>query len=1014
MGNEGNETKRPNYYILLELPFEPPETDTQKIKDAINEKRELWTLDLGFSPKMLEASENLKRLADIERVMLDPDARKTEADKAREIKESERAKLEEQLTLYQAIGDTLAEQNLKQLMTRFGRFGFTEGEIQRSFEKGRNRKIQQINPSEVLDPSVADKVKKYLGQLHISGEPPTLYDFMKLPDTSSAARLHEAALAEKSRILHKGDKLDKDKVKKEAYALCAEIFENIDSKRKYDNYIKLTENAEVNDAVDALALGNHMEITPGMKEGLIDVAVRRCGLNVPDASMYIANYCAYKGYILSEGKVICGNCGVENPAGSVACGNCGKTLAVRCPSCGRTCDVGAMVCRHCGFKMENADRSKELCGQADQAIGALDFPAAAARLAEANRLWPGNKWVRELQSSLSECREQAEPALAELREAHEAKRYKKVQKLYDAIRNRFHGYSKPELEKEISAKIEEARVLCDKARRSSQKDEVLDLCAEAATLCADLPDIQELSAKYPPDPPGGFSVKADPRARENRLSWSVRSGGRPVRYIVVRSHTDRVQAVTDGKVIFRGNTSSYWDKDIEPGVTYWYNVFADRDGVFSSGAAEGGREAVNLFDMGPVSVTPGNGSLRLSWGTPPRNAAVELYRSGPRGEEHLASTREESFLITGMANEVEQRFRIALSYAFGGRKVETAGVTVSASPVCPPAPVDELGIRLVQEGLYEAVWRHAGPGEVRIVASAQRPDWRAGDVVPLSALEQKMMYLQMLPLSHDTVLKLTQEEGGASFRDPGGEALYITAVVVKSGSAVFGSVVRAGRGMSATIQDIRPENGGVRIFLDAPRDASGFTVRYSYLRFPASPFDRLAFKIDYTREEYALHNALLLGGLEEHKYYFTVFARFGQIYDDQAELIDYYMREEWSTGASGIFDRSPNVVITYSISPARGIFGKSSVTLKFEANEKKFFLPDIDVRAAVGTAPLYKDSASQLDIILGRNVEGSLRVKVPLPKGLPKDTYIKPFFRNEADQAKNQLRLGVGSNHRIT
>ena len=81
---------------------------------------------------------------------------------------------------------------------------------------------------------------------------------------------------------------------------------------------------------------------------------------------------------------------------------------------------------------------------------------------------------------------------------------------------------------------------------------------------------------------------------------------------MVRSHAGPVQNRIDGKEIFQGNASSYWDRDIEPGVTYWYNVFLQRDGVLSSGAAEGCQEVVNLFEIGEVSVTPGDGSLRLS------------------------------------------------------------------------------------------------------------------------------------------------------------------------------------------------------------------------------------------------------------------------------------------------------------------------------------------------------------------------------------------------------------------
>lgn len=1013
-----------NCFILLGLPFDPPETDIKKIEEAIREKESKWRHEvLGKTSRSVEASKCLAQLDHIKEVMLNENSRWDEAKKAKGAKEDKRADLEKKLEDYRAIGDTLEEWDVGRLLGQFGPYGYTEGDIRRLFDMGRREKARTIDPENVLGRKDAEKLEKALKKLRVPGEtvsrngvqilrPPTLYNFLRLISSgissdSPTDRLYAVAKAEGDKILHKGGrKTAEDDAKQSLCALCVKIFCDGESRRMYDDYIELTKYAEVNDVADTLALRNHMEITPRMREGLIDVAVRRCALSVPEASAYVGGYCAYMGYAMSDGKVVCGRCGAENPGGSLACSKCGKILAIRCPSCKQLCDADAIVCNRCKFKLENAVRAKELCGQADQAVQALDFPAAAARLAEVDRLWPNNKLVPPLRSRLEEFQRRAAPQLAKLREAVGAKRYMEARERYEAVKNSFLDYRDQALEEEMTTAADSARSVCGRARRAARKEEVLALCAEAAALCADLPEIQALRAKYPPDPPGGFSVKADPRARENRLSWSARSGA--VEYIVVRSHTGRVQSTADGEKVFRGKASSYWDKDIEAGVTYWYNVFAERDGVLSQGAAEGGREAVNLFEMGPVSVTPGNGSLRLSWGTPPRGAAVELYRSGPRGEERLASTREDSFLVTGLANEMEQRFRIALSYASGGRRVETEGVTVSGSPVCPPAQVDALRVQPAPGGLYEAVWRHAGQGEVRVAASARRPGWRAGAVVPLPALEREMTFLQMLPLSPASAGALGQGERGASFRDPGGEILYVTAVTVKSGSAVFGPLVRTGRGVSVAVRDICPVNGRVHIFLDAPRDASGFAVLYRFDRFPADPSDPESVKIYCTREQYALNNAVLLDALEARIYYFSVFAWF-----------DQDGRREWSSGAGRVFDCSPKEVIAYSVSPARGVFGRRSVTLEFEIANKVlgpgFVLPDIDVMSAVGTAPLHKDAATLLYAIQGgRYVKGPVRVKVPLPKELPKDTYIKPFLRNEADQARQRLRLKVGSNHKIT
>ena len=76
-----------NYFILLELPFDPPESDTNKINEAIAKKQAQWSRDQQNPVKKAKASEYLAHLEDIKKVMLDPEARKKEAAKAKQIKD---------------------------------------------------------------------------------------------------------------------------------------------------------------------------------------------------------------------------------------------------------------------------------------------------------------------------------------------------------------------------------------------------------------------------------------------------------------------------------------------------------------------------------------------------------------------------------------------------------------------------------------------------------------------------------------------------------------------------------------------------------------------------------------------------------------------------------------------------------------------------------------------------------------------------------------------------------------
>ena len=114
-----------------------------------------------------------------------------------------------------------------------------------------------------------------------------------------------------------------------------------------------------------------------------------------------------------------------------------------------------------------------------------------------------------------------------------------------------------------------------------------------------------------------------------------------------------------------------------------------------------------------------------------------------------------------------------------------------------------------------------------------------------------------------------------------------------------------------------------------------------------------------------------------------------------------------------MFDNSPRENITYSISVNKKLFGDSSVVLEFEAENREFELPAIDVMSAIGNTPMFKSSAKLFHSIPAQHVDGSLQVRIPLPKGMAKDTYIKAFFKDEKAQTGNQLRLKLKSNYKI-
>ncbi|MBS7360485.1 MAG: hypothetical protein KIG53_07760, partial [Oscillospiraceae bacterium] len=692
-------------------------------------------------------------------------------------------------------------------------------------------------------------------------------------------------------------------------------------------------------------------------------------------------------------------CGCINDVsdGRKVCSHCGLELEIKCPKCGTSNDANIKVCK-CGFKFENIDRALALCEQADHAIDALDFTVAKAHLTDAARYWPNSAKVQALKDRLAEFEQRVGKEVAKMREAIKEKRYCEARSQYTSIQKLFSGYSDASIEQEISQAITKAQALFTQAKAAKVEKDILELCAQAYDLCSDLPGVKELMPA--PSAVSGMSASANGNMKTNIISWTA-TNDKSIRYIVVRSSNVWVQHIADGETVFRGSANSYSDKAIEPGVTYYYNVFAERAGVCSQGAK--GESVVNLFEISNVSITAADASLNITWDSLPANATAEIYEIGSNGNKKLiATSSSDCYLVSGLTNGTTYSYQVNLSYIVNGKKEVTKGVAKTGVPDCPPEPIDTLRVKPSQDDTFEAIWFQDGSNDVRLFCSTQKPKYNLGDIVSLSTLEQEMRPLQQRPLSPQTNQSLKANEKGASFQYNGTELLYVVAVVVKSGSAVFGSLARASKGETVNIKAIRPVNGQINIYIDAPATATGFVVLHRFDQFPSDIGDVKTIRKYIPLKQYQLNSAIVLDTLEPKKYYFSVFAEFKR--DGE---------KDYSAGSDYLFDNSPRENITYSISVNKKLFGDSSVVLEFEAENREFELPAIDVMSAIGNTPMFKSSAKLFHSIPAQHVDGSLQVRIPFPKGMAKDTYIKAFFKDEKAQTGNQLRLKLKSNYKI-
>ncbi len=1001
-----------NWYVILELEFDPPVENERIIAERIDEKAKFWSTHFNDFKMGAQYRTWHQNIPQIKKDMLG------EANIRKQIS------TEASTIVYGPVDKFL------KIIGRKGSITADEGDklakklkisVDTVKKRARSLGVQWAEGANTDFQSVYDKYYKIkpqntatydgMRQLLIAFRVDNLYDFLyanttvknvnKLPCKTLRLRAEE----KKKMEFYKTDNVSG--TGKKLCSHCDIVFKDDSSKQKYDKYLEYIKRKSVLDDAKSIAEISGKLTTEQSDEVISQLTQIFCDRKI--AEDLFAAFCrveriSYSAVSASETSAnikIC-RCGCMNDVldGRKVCSNCGLELVIKCPECGTESDANIRVCK-CGFQFANIDKAVALCEQAERAIDSLDFAVAKVHLSDAEHYWKNSSKISSLKQRLTDCEKKVGSEVVKMRENIKNKRYCEARKQYQSIQRLFSSYSDPLLKQEIEQEIEKAKVFYNQAKAAKNERDILELCAKAYDVCADLPGIRELIPA--PGNVTGFKVLPNAVSQMNIISWET-VGDRSIRYVVVRSNTGWVQNLSDGQVIYRGSASSYADNHIEAGIPYYYNVFAERTGTYSKGASGDFEEVINLFEIQRVAVTAAESSLNVTWDMLPNDATAEIYEIRENGTQcHVASSVANNYLITNLENEKTYQYRVSLSYLVAGKRQETKGIIIFGTPICPPLPIDTLRVKSLKEGQFEAVWVQSKTEEIRLYGSVNKPVFHVGDVIALSDLEQSMSQLQQQSLSGQMLNCLGKNEVGASFQYTGKEVLYVVAVAVKAGTAVLGNIARASTGDNVVIQAVRPVNGKVNIYIEPPKDATGFVVLYRFDQFSTDIEDVNTVRKYVALRQYQLNSAIVLDTLEDRKYYFTVYAEFKQ--DGE---------KDYSSGTDYLFDNSMKLSIIYSINVNKKMFGESSVVIEFESDCRDFTLPDIEIMSAVGNTPMFKASAKLFYSIPSQVVNGSAKVWIPFPKTMPKNTYIKAFFKDDSTQNRNQLRLKLKSNYKIS
>ena len=994
-----------NWYLVLELEYDPkPVQDEAVIKQRIEEKTKFWSSKANDFNKGAEYRKYLDyaKKGVIENEMLNPAERaamiKDACDKVygpidNTLKQMRKSEIPEDTVDKMAKKLKVDPEVVKKRIAALGmKVVASQGkDFEATYDKYYKTKPQNAD--------TYNGIAKMLETFHAED----LYEFLyqgsnvKNAQNQPCDALRQRAAEKKKKEYFKNDAVSGTGSK--LCGQCEQTFKDDASKAIYDKYLEYMRRKKVLDAVKDIAEFNS-ELS---KEQLEDNIGRLTQLfkDRKLAEKVLIAFCKVEKIPIpasgseasASTKIKVCRCGCSNDVsdGRTKCQACGLDLQIKCPKCGALNDNTVNVCK-CGFKFENIDKAVSLCELASLAVDKMEFDVAKAHLDDAERYWPGSDLVAEGRRRLSDMEARVGSAAKEMHEACAKKNYFEARKQYANVKKFFPEFKDEEVEEEIDKAIKEAEEHKKKAESSKDEAVIVEECAKAFEACNDCPGVKEIISKYPPAVPTDLAVSADPNAKVNVLSWKASATKGLVFYNIVRKEGAVPISIQDGVVVGRVSMCTVTDNNVVPGAQYFYAIFAERAGIFSTALTT--KEAVcNFFELSGLGVAAGDASLQFSWHPIADTANVMIERISGGTKKDIECRSRSSFVDKDLENDKEYTYHFYLSYTVGNKKVATKGVNISGTPTKPPMPIEKMVVKPLENGDFQVEWENPDNSDVQFFYSTKKPDYVFGDLLPLTSIQSDMSELM--------IKKIGTNMG--TFQHASDELIYIAAIVVKSGSAVVGAIARASKGGSVKVKSANLVNGKIMLNVDQPKDCTGFVVLYRSDKFPEDISDVHTTRKYIALKQYQYDGGLLIDSNEPMDYYFSVFAEFKR--DGE---------KDYSTGADYLFSNTAKLVITYSVSVTKKLFGGNTLDLTFEGEGGKFDLPPIDVMSAVGVAPMFKKSAKLLHHIDGQVVHGSTTVHIPLDKGMPKDTYIKAFLADESLQSKYQLKLKLKSDLRIS
>lgn len=796
-----------DYYLILELPLDPPDLDPKNIAEAIEKKRVFWNSKITHPQFGLKYQYYVEQIGEMKKKLIDDE-------KSRE----NRQKAMENACL-------VVQKQLSEMLITVSKKGYvTEAEIAKIAKALPQLKEETIRskitvpikeadagftpppkpPESGIKPTDTAKMKQ-IGNLLPIFKTDNLYDFLKRPPSASIQALQQSASNLLEEVTNKMNRATATASAQQELAGQAKIiFVDEAGKKGYDlalkNYrieshlikmldLRIDDKAKKVNRVDYLqSIDDAMEV----------------GMSKQEAEYFVYEYFCIKRKVSypmppenekpSAPKESCPVCFALNDQTASNCNKCGSPLHVKCPECGKNSTLTNSFCQ-CGFHLGDMPIALTALKEARRLFADGDLREAENKVRKALLYWPGNSDAEAMSRKLAEIRKER-------------------------------------------AQKEDEKHLADLT--------VPDSCSAEST------------------PNNTIILNWTEAALPNEKTGAEKT---QISYLLVRKKDAVPASPDDGEKLIETPATKFEDTNIEYGQIYGYGVFpcyrgiAKRNGVSS-------KKVLVVHDVFNLRVISGESQIQLWWNQPSNVIDIICLRKrgsfpadNSDGERLPVNVTSKGVLDSNLDNEVTYGYRIACVFKGpDGKKIVSSGITISGTPMERPPVMEKIQYTVTANGI-EFSWTPMNECEVKLYM-APHPIASAGEVRPCD----DPIYAEV-----SQVVECDQQKGKAVWREQFNGKRYLTPVVCKKKNSLICQSIPIVQLQPVKNFRAFRRAGNLELTWDWPNNCSEVLLVYRSDKYPDTPTDESAAKMTISKKNYERDKYFIIRQCGGQSYYLALY-----------------------------------------------------------------------------------------------------------------------------------------------